>query len=122
MKVVLRFVAGLNKLNCFSIEEIANNVFQTLSTREGSRYLISCDAAVNVHLVQWLFETQSDYVIEHVLGQKTIEFELSSGMVAIVLLPSGLLYTPRVTYSSVTESMTPRSSKSEGKPLNISCT
>ena len=83
LKVVLRFVAGLNKLNCFSIEEIANNFFQTPSTHEGSRYLISCDAAVGIDLVQWLFEAQSDNVIEHVLGQKTIEFELPSGMLPL---------------------------------------
>ena len=83
LKVVLRFLAGLNKLNCFSIEEIANNFFQTPSTREGSRYLISCDAEVGIDLVQWLFEAQCDDVIEHVLGQNTIEFELSSGMLPL---------------------------------------
>ena len=83
LKVVLRFLAGLNKLNCFSIEEIANNFFQTPSTREGSRYLIPCDAAVGIDLVQWLFEAQNDGVIEHVLGQKTIEFGLSSKMLPL---------------------------------------
>ena len=83
LKVVLRFLAGLNKLNCFSIEEIANNFFQTPSTREGSRYLIPCDAAVGIDLVQWLFEAQNDGVIEHVLGQKTIEFDLSSKMLPL---------------------------------------
>ena len=82
LKVVLRFLAGLNKLNCLSTEEIAD-FFQTPSTREGSRYLISCDAAVGIDLVQWLFEAQSDYVIERVLGQKTIEFQLSSGMLPL---------------------------------------
>ena len=69
LKVVLRFVAGLTKLNCFSIEEIAN-FFKTPSTREGSR-----DAAIGIYLVQWLFEAQSDDVIKDVLGQKTIEFD-----------------------------------------------
>ena len=83
LKVVLRFLAGLNKLNCFSIEEIANNFFQTPSTREGSRYLIPCDAAVGIDLVQWLFEAQNDGVIEHVLGQKTIEFGLLSKMLPL---------------------------------------
>ena len=83
LKVVLRFLAGLNKLNCLSTEEIAKNFFQTPSTREGSRYLISCDAAVGIDLVQWLFEASSDDVIEHVLGQKTIEFGLSSQMLPL---------------------------------------
>ena len=83
LKVVLRFVAGLNTLDCFSIEERADSFFQTPSTCEGSRYLISCDAAVGIDLVQWLFEAQSDDVFEHVLGQKTIEFNLSSGMLPL---------------------------------------
>ena len=83
LKVVLRFLAGLNKLNCFSIEEIANNFFQTPLTCQGSVYLLSCDAAVGIDLVQWLFEAQSDDVIEHVLGQKTIEFHLSLGMLPL---------------------------------------
>ena len=83
LKVVLMFLAGLNKLNCLSKEQIADNFFQTPSTREGSRYLISCDAAVGIELVQWLFEAQSDDVIEHVLGQKTIEFGLSSQMLPL---------------------------------------
>ena len=82
LKVVLRFLAGLNKLNTFSIEEIAD-FFQTPSRCEVSRYLTSCDAAVGIDVVQWLFEAQSDDVIEHVLGQKTIEFELSSGMLPL---------------------------------------
>ena len=60
LKVVLRFLAGFNKLNCLSIEEIARNFFQTPSTHEGSRYLMSCDAAVGIDLVQWLFEAQSE--------------------------------------------------------------
>ena len=51
LKVVLRFLAGLSKLNCLSTEEIANNFFQTPSTREGSRYITSCDAAVGIDLV-----------------------------------------------------------------------
>ena len=83
LKVVLRFLAGLNKLNCISIEEIANNFFQAPLANEDSRYLLSCDAAVGVDLVQWLFETQSDDIIEHVLGQKTNEFELSLGMLPL---------------------------------------
>ena len=77
LKVVLRFLAGLNKLNCLSTDEIASNFFQTPSTRQGSRYLISCDAAVGIDLVQWMFEAQSDDVNERVLAHKTIEFELS---------------------------------------------
>ena len=83
LKVVLKFLAGLNKLNCFSIEEIAENFLKTPPRHKGSRYLVSCDAAVSIDIVQWLFEAQSVDVIEHVLGQKTIEFDLSSGMLPL---------------------------------------
>ena len=81
LKVVLRFVAGLNKLNCFAIEEATNNFFQTPSIREGT--LISSNTAVGIDLVQWLFEAQSDDVIDHVLGQKRIKFDLSSEMLPL---------------------------------------
>ena len=84
LKVVLRFLAGLNKLNCFSQEATVKNFFQKIpfaSDYKGT--LISRDAAVGVDLVQWLFEAQSDDVIEHVLGQKTIEFDLSSEMLPL---------------------------------------
>ena len=83
LKVVLRFLAGLNKLNCFTQEEIVKSFFQTPSRYEGT--LITCDAAVGVDLVQWLFEAQSDdgIVIERVLGHKTIEFDLSSQMLPL---------------------------------------
>ena len=83
LKVVLRFLAGLNKLNCFSQEETVKNFFQIPSVSEYKGTLISRDAAVGVDLVQWLFEAQSDDVIEHVLGQKTIEFDLSSEMLPL---------------------------------------
>ena len=83
MKVVLRFLAGLNKLNCLSTEETVKNFFQIPSVSEYKGTLISHDAAVGVDLVQWLFEAQSDDVIEHVLGQKTIEFDLSSVMLPL---------------------------------------
>ena len=83
LKVVLRFLAGLNKLNCFSQEETVKNFFQIPSVSEYKGTLISHDAAVGVDLVQWLFEAQSDDVIEHVLGQKTIEFHLSSVMLPL---------------------------------------
>ena len=83
LKVVLQFLAGLNKLSCFSTEEIEALFFHPCSERSICGYNMSCDAAVCIDLVQWLFETQSDDVIAHTLGQKTIEFELSSTMLPL---------------------------------------
>ena len=62
---MLRFLAGLNQLNCVLSQEIPNCV----------------DADVN--LVQWLFEAQSDDVIEHLLGKKTIVFKPSFKMLPL---------------------------------------
>ena len=98
LKMVLRFLAGLKKLSCFSL--IDNHFFQAPSTRyedidglswfsnkrridnpffetpsiehEGnSSYLMSCDVAVDIDLVHWMFEAQSDKVT---LGHGTVEF------------------------------------------------
>ena len=68
-KVVLRFLAGLSKLNCFLRGKTVEYFLQACS--EG----LSCDAAVGIDLVQWLFEAQSDDVIECTLGQRTLEFD-----------------------------------------------
>ena len=98
LKMVLRFLAGLKKLSCFSL--IDNHFFQAPSTRyedidglswfsnkrridnpffqtpsiehEGnSSYLMSCDVAVDIDLVHWMFEAQSDKVT---LGHGTVKF------------------------------------------------
>ena len=83
LKVVLQFLAGLNKLSCFSTEEIEALFFHPCSKRSICGYNVSCDAAVCIDLVQWLFETQSDDVIARTFGQKTIEFDLSSTMLPL---------------------------------------
>ena len=84
LKVVLRFLAGLNKLKCFSKAGSMTDFFQTPSTGECNyRCVISSDTAVDIDLIQWLFEAQSDDVIRHVLGKKIIQFDLSSGMLPL---------------------------------------
>ena len=101
LKMVLRFLAGLKKLSCLSLTDnhscqapstrheddsnsswllaglskrrIDNHFFQTPSIEhEGnSSYLMSCDVAVNIDLVHWMFEAQSE---EITLGHGTVEF------------------------------------------------
>ena len=72
LKVVLRFLAGLNKLNCFSKDAI-NHLIQTPTRHEREKYHLSCDAEVDIDLVNWMFEAQSDDVIALLLEQKRIE-------------------------------------------------
>ena len=60
-RVVLRFLAGLTKLTCFSKDTI-KNIF-TDTGRTGSPYSIGCDVGVTIDLVNWMFEAHSDDVI-----------------------------------------------------------
>ena len=60
-RVVLRFLAGLTKLTCFSNDTI-KNIF-TDTGRTGSPYSVGCDVDVTIDLVNWMFEAHSDDVI-----------------------------------------------------------
>ena len=60
-RVVLRFLAGLTKLTCFSKDTI-KNIF-TDTGRTGSPYSVACDVGVTIDLVDWMFEAHSDDVI-----------------------------------------------------------
>ena len=73
LKVVLRFLAGLTKLNCIS-KETLNNFIQPPTTHEEERNKLSCDAVIDINLVNWMFETQSDDVIAFLMEQKSIGF------------------------------------------------
>ena len=70
MNVVLRFVAGLTKLKCLS-KESANHFLHSFD--EDSYHNMSCDARVDINLLNWMFETQSNDVIELLLEHKIIE-------------------------------------------------
>ena len=72
MNVVLKFVAGLTKLKCLSKE----SVDQFLHSYDEDRYhTMSCDARVDINLLNWMFETQSNDVIELLLEQKIIKIK-----------------------------------------------
>ena len=62
MNVVLRFVAGLTKLKCLSNHFLHKNVKD-----------IYHNARVDINLLNWMFETQSNDVIELLLEHKIIE-------------------------------------------------
>ena len=63
-RVVLRFLAGLTKLSCFSKDTI-KNIF---TCRDSSPYCITID------LVNWMFEAHSDDVISLLLERKNVCF------------------------------------------------
>ena len=70
MNVVLRFVAGLTKLKCLSKESVNRFLYDY---DEDSYHIMSCDARVDINLLNWMFETQSNDVIELLLEHKIIE-------------------------------------------------
>ena len=69
-RVVLRFLAGLTKLTCFSTDTI-KNIF-TDTGRTGTPYSVGCDVDVTIDLVNWMFEAHSDDVISSLLERKTV--------------------------------------------------
>ena len=80
MRTVLKFLAGLKKLNCFS--EITVPLVRQTPTPvdDDSIYSSSCDVAVDVDLVNWMYEAQSDDVFALFFGRKKVEYLLDSAM------------------------------------------
>ena len=69
-RVLLRFLAGLTKLTCFSKDTI-KNIF-TDTGRTGSPFSVGCDIDVTIDLIEWMFEAHSDDVISSLLERKTV--------------------------------------------------
>ena len=76
LKVVLKFLAGLRKLDCFTQDNI-NYIVTVPSTTVSSKYLTPCDIAVDTDVVNWLFEAQSKNTISLILGESKVEFKAS---------------------------------------------
>ena len=74
--VVLRFLAGLNKLNCFAKENVHHFLTPSL-VKCSSPYSIPVDVSVTADLVNWMFEAQSSDIIALVLEKKTAEFNVT---------------------------------------------
>ena len=74
LNVVLKFLAGLRKLDCFT-NETASHIVNTPSS--GSSYLTPSDIAVELGVVNWLFEAQSETAMSLILGKRKVEFKAS---------------------------------------------
>ena len=82
LKVVLRFMAGLKSLSCFSKETVHH--FLTPPQDEGSGpYIMPVDVGVPTDLVNWMFEAQSNDVIALALGRKTVQFSIAQYMLPL---------------------------------------
>ena len=82
LKVVLRFLAGLNQLSCFSEANV--DLFLSHPQCSGSSpYSMPVDVAVSTDRMNWMFEAQSSDVIALVMGKKTVEFSVSQKMLPL---------------------------------------
>ena len=78
LNVVLKFLAGLRKLDCVTKETTSHIVNLNSSlTRYVSSYLAPSDIAVGVTVVNWLFEAQSETAMSLILGEREVEFKAS---------------------------------------------
>ena len=85
LKVVLKFLAGLNKLDCIS-GEIVSHFFETPVSSKGNKYEIFPTITVNIDIVNWMFETQSDNTISLILHKKNIiEFQFNNEEMLLTL-------------------------------------
>ena len=74
LNVVLKFLAGLRKLDCFT-NETASHIVNTPS--HVSSYLTPSDITVELGVINWLFEAQSETVMSLILGERKVEFKAS---------------------------------------------
>ena len=78
LRVVLRFLAGITKLNCISKESVAL-LFEYPSEDEvRSRYNTPCDARITIDHVRWIFEAHSSDVITSLLERKTVDIRIDT--------------------------------------------
>ena len=76
LKVLLKFLAGLRKLDCFTKDNVSQ-IVTVPSTTVSSKYITPCDIAVDTDVVNWLFEAQSENAISLILGENKVEFKAS---------------------------------------------
>ena len=74
LNVVLKFLAGLRELDCFT-KETASHIVNPASSV--SSYLTPCDITVGMDVVNWLFEAQSETAMSLILGERKVEFNAS---------------------------------------------
>ena len=77
LNVVLKFLAGLRKLDCFTNETTRYILDSPLSSSSLSSYLTPSDITVDVDVTNWLFEAQSEAAMSLILGERKVEFKAS---------------------------------------------
>ena len=74
LKVVLKFLAGFRKMDCVSKETVTDFV-EIKKISEDTKYILLPDIIVNIDIINWMFEAQSDNVLSLILGDSNVGFD-----------------------------------------------
>ena len=75
LKVTLKFLAGLKKLDCITKETVSSIIKPVVPPEGGSKYQIHPDIEVDIDIVNWMFESQSVDTISLMLSENKVRFE-----------------------------------------------
>ena len=75
LKVTLKFLAGLKKLDCITKETVSSIIKAVVSYEGGSKYQIHPDIEIDIDIVNWMFEAQSEDIMSLILSENKVRFE-----------------------------------------------
>ena len=75
LKVTLKFLAGLKKLDCITKETVSSIIEAVVSSEGGSKYQIHPDIEIDIDIVNWMFEAQSEDIMSLILSENKVRFE-----------------------------------------------
>ena len=74
LKVVLRFLAGLQKLGCIT-KETVDHIVESCTACDESRYKIFPVIEVDIDIINWMSESQNDKAMSVILGESKVGFK-----------------------------------------------
>ena len=75
LKVTLKFLAGLKKLDCITKETVSSIIKAVVPSECGSKYQIHPDIEMDIDIVNWMFEAQSEDIMCLMLSENKVRFE-----------------------------------------------
>ena len=75
LKVTLKFLAGLKKLDYITKETVSSIIKPIVPSEGGSKYQIHPDIEIDIDIVNWMFEAQSEDIMCLMLSENKVRFE-----------------------------------------------
>ena len=75
LKVILKFLAGLKKLDYITKETVSSIIKPIVPSEGGSKYQIHPDIEMDIDIVNWMFEAQSEDIMCLMLSENKVRFE-----------------------------------------------